>query len=396
MQAQSQHGPRTMGGRLLVVLLSLLLPLAALADDKEAGRLFAAGQEAADKGDYLTALRAFEDSLKAKPHPYTLFSMAQAQRKQFLVDRDIARAHRAIALYQEFVRQMPASPWRKSAETFVLDLLAVLARDPQAAPRENAPPPPPPATQIMVTSTTPGARIFIGAEDRGERSPAIRVVDPGNHGVRVEAKGYRTATREVRALKERLVVSEVNLDLLPGRVRVLASEDGARVYIDGQPVGQTPFEAGGFAAGEHAIAISSRGRRLWTGAIKVEPDSTALAVANLSWSRQRKIAAGTALGSGAVFVAGMVTGLVALKSDASLGPLTSKTNTDREDFNSRLQGRDRMATASTVLISLAGAALLAAAGIYWFDTPEAPAARFPDGRPPGSSTTAFAHPGTAP
>ena len=47
-----------------------------------AARFFKAGQQAYIKGDFLTAIRAFEQSEEAKPHLSTVFNLAQAYRRQ--------------------------------------------------------------------------------------------------------------------------------------------------------------------------------------------------------------------------------------------------------------------------------------------------------------------------
>lgn len=352
-----------------VVIVALAGP--ARADKKEAGRLFAAGQAAADAGNHLTAIRAFSESLAAHPHTHTHFALAQAFRGQFFLDRDMDKARQAVDHYRQFSQKSPGSPWRPTSDAYLLELLAILARQPPTKAEEKKAAAPQP-TQIMVTSRTPGAHIIIDGAQPAVVSPAIRVVDPGDHKVRVSAPGYASGERVVRAVKERLVVAEVNLVLLPGTIRVLSSVAGARVFVDSQEVGQTPFEKSGYKPGTHAVTVLHRGRELYKEKLKVEPDKTSLVMADLSWTRQRKGSLYVAGASAALGLAGLVVGALAMREDSAMGSLDTKANPGRSAYDEHLGTRDDLALTSSVLFTVAGTALLTAAGLFWFDSPDPP------------------------
>jgi len=357
-----------------VVIVALAGP--AWADKKEAGRLFAAGQAATDAGNYLTAIRAFSESLVAHAHPHTHFALAQALRGQFMVDRDMGKARQAVDHYRRFSQKSPASPWRPTADAYRLELLAILAKQPPAPAEEKKPAPPQP-TQIMVTSRTPGARITIDGAKPAVASPAIRVVKPGDHEVRVTAPGHEPGRRVVRAVKQRLVVAEVDLALLPGAIRVLSSVAGAQVFVDGQEVGQTPFAKSGYRPGTHAVMVLHRGRKLYKEKLKVEADKTSLVMADLSWTRQRKGSLYIAGASAALGLAGLVVGALALQEDSAMDSLATKTNPGRSAYDDRLGTRDDLALTATVLLTVAGTALVTAAGMFLFDSPDPPTDKVP-------------------
>jgi hypothetical protein len=358
--------------RHLVLCVAVMLAAGpAWANRKEAARYFTAGQQAYEKQKYDTAIRAFELSQKAKPHPATAFALAQSYRHQFQRDQDVTKLKRSIDLYRRFLKLAPRSPWRATAERQLLQLVAVLARRPQdtAAVEKAATKP----TQLMITSKTPGARIRIdGAPKGGEPAPAIRTVPPGSHQVEVTADGYLAVKTAVAAVKERLILQELTLEPLPGSLRVMSNVEAALVYLDGKPVGRTPHEQAAVAPGTRSLALTARGRKSWSGALSVESGRTAAALATLPISRQRKAAYATFAGAGLLAVAGMTTGLLALGADSALDGMPYESNEDRRIWDKRLDGRDRLATASTVLLSTAGAALVAAILLYWFDMPEAP------------------------
>jgi len=360
------------GRRGLLILLLLALAGPARADKREAGRLFAAGQAATDAGDYLTAIRAFSESLAAHAHPHTHFALAQAFRSQFMVDRDMGKARQAVDHYRRFSQKSPASPWRPTADAYLLELLAILAKEPPA-PAEDIKAAPPQPTQIMVTSRTPGARITIDGAQPAVASPAIRVVKPGDHEVRVTAPDHEPGRRVVRAVKDRLVVAEVDLALLPGTIRVLSSLAGARVFVDGLEAGQTPFEKSGYRPGTHAVTVLHRGRKLYKEKLKVEADKTSLVMADLRWTRQRKGSVYIAGASAALGLAGLVVGALALQEEAAMASLATTTNPGRSAYDQRLGTRDDLALTSTVLLTVAGTALVTAAGLFWFDSPDPPA-----------------------
>jgi len=357
-----------------VVMVALAGP--AWADKKEAGRLFAAGQAAVDAGNYLTAIRAFSGSLAAHAHPHTHFALAQAFRGQFMVDRDMAKARRAVDHYRLFSKKSPASPWRPTASAYLLELLAILAKEPPAPATQETKAPPQP-TQLMITSRTPGARITIDNAQPAVASPAIRVVKPGDHEVRVSAPGHAPGRRVVRAVKDRLVVIEMDLAQLPGTIRVLSTVTGAKVYVDGKEAGQTPFEKSGYRPGTHAVMVLHRGRELYKEKLKVEPDKTSLVMADLDWTRQRKGSLYVAGASAALGVAGLIVGAMAMREDSAMASLDTKSNPGRSAYDDHLGTRDDLALTSTVLFTVAGTALLTAAGLFWFDNPDPPAGKAP-------------------
>lgn len=361
------------------VLVAVALPIGAapgpVRDDaaaREAGRLYAAAEAASLQGDHKTALRALDESFRIKPHPGTLYQMAQESRLLYLTERDPENARKALEHYQRFVAQEPQSPYVPMANARILELVAILAREPPPA-LSSAPPPPPLLTQLMVLSETPGARILMDALPPAAASPLIRVVAPGDHAVFVEAPGHAPEKRTLRAVESRLVVANVELHPLPGRIRVVSGDEDASVYVDGRLLGRTPFEQPGFSAGEHSVAVTRGGRKTWSGTVRVESDRTALIMADLRPSSQRHYAVGTGVATALLAVAGGVTGLLALQYDASMNGMPTSTNEERRAYDDRLQTRDRMATASTVLFGVATAGLLTTAGLWWFDQPGAPA-----------------------
>ncbi|MCA9670849.1 MAG: PEGA domain-containing protein [Myxococcales bacterium] len=359
----------------LYTIAAVLLLLSAQASRAHAERararqLFSAGQQAYESGDFKTAIRAFKQSLRERSHPNTLYALAQAQYRDWEKGRSASAARSALELFRRFVKIAPRSPWTNAARARQVELLAVIAQQPKPPPAA----PKPKTTQLMVATRTPGARISIdGVPEAGERAPAIRVVGAGQHTVVVWANGYVRKRLQVTAVAERLVVENVTLARAPGALRVTADATGATVFIDGRAAGVTPFERQGLAVGRHAVAVLGRGRKLWRQGVVVEPERTTSLLADLTLSTQRKIAWGTAGVALASAIAGTLTGVLALQSDAQLDGLPLADNAQRQNWSDELARRDRLAISATVLLSVAGAAAITAAFLYWFDKPPGPA-----------------------
>ena len=360
----------------LVLLVAPPQRFARAAEDdarREAGRFFNAGQQAYLKGENLAAIRAFARSLKARPHPATRFNLAQSCRRQFERDRDVRRLKRAVELYRRAVRESPQASWRATADSELLQALALLAREPTSQPVVERPPP---STMLMITVSPPNARVRIDGEPRvGEIAPAIRVVKAGPHDVEVFADGFKRAKRRVVAVTGRLVLGEIKLEPAPGRLRVVSNVDGATVYVDGRVLGRTPFERGGFVPGGHQIAVTARGHRTWGATLRVEPQRTAVTVANLDWSTQRVLALGAGGLSLALATSALITGVLALDSDSSLDSLPRQTNAQREAWDAQLFRRDRLARATTGLLISAGVAFAGGLLLYFLDAGDAPTVR---------------------
>lgn len=361
----------------LALLLAIALSSPArAADTQRAGQLFRAAQQAADQGELPTAIRAFRAAYRAAPHPNVLFALAQVLRRQYVVDGKAAHVREAIDLYRRFIAARPRSRWRPGAQAYLVQLLAIALRlPPTSAPAVKAA-----ATELLISSPTVGARISIdgagaAGSSRGMRSPAIRIVRPGKHRILISAPGHRPQQRELLAVRGRLIVAEVTLQPLPGALRVVAGIVGARVFVDGRFVGSTPFEAGGFPVGDHRIAVASRGRLLWRGRTRVESDRTALVLAELAPSGQRQAAWLTAGGGALLALAGGVVGALALGSNGQVLDAPTHTNSERSARDDQLARRNGLATASTTLFIGAAAALVTAAGLYFFDQPDPPSAQ---------------------
>jgi len=198
---------------------------------------------------------------------------------------------------------------REFTETAVAE-----APKPSAPPAASAAPSPPPAARaepaagdraagtssdgshvgrVLVRSTPAGARVFVDGREYGPTPAAVRDLAIGTHQVRITRDGYTaeerriviTAARPAQSITVPLdrartapaaVVAASPAPSTPasvgrfvGRLVVDSRPPGAKVYIDGKLVGNTPLALGDVRAGEHVVRIEQDGYRRWSSSVRV-------------------------------------------------------------------------------------------------------------------------------
>jgi hypothetical protein len=168
------------------------------------------------------------------------------------------------------------------------------AAPPAATPRAEPRPPAAPQVRgrLLVGSRPAGARVSLGGRARGETPVTIEDLPLGAHELTMSREGYQTTTRRVtltQASPSRRVVVSLSRRAGPPRapavaappaakaaaaepstVEVLSRPAGARVYIDGRPVGTTPFTSAPLAPGPHLVHLELAGHRPWSSSVTLE------------------------------------------------------------------------------------------------------------------------------
>ncbi|HEU4409399.1 MAG TPA: PEGA domain-containing protein [Polyangiaceae bacterium] len=393
------------------VALALCLVAAAARAQGErvdkAKEYFNAGAEAYGARQYLAAIQAFEAAQKLAPRPAILFSLGQAERRQYLIDRRPERLRAAIAHYRAYLEQEPQGARRGDAVEALAELEPMAGRlgAQGPAPREEKRP-----TRLLVSSSAQGALVSL---DGGEATPAplVREVRPGKHAVLVRAPGYFDERDELMAVESDLVALHVALRPRPGLLAFRVPE-GARLFLDGRELGGAPLGAPvEVEPGAHVVAVTRPGRRAVAREVVVGRGERQTFAADLPVTGQR-VASFALLGAGgAALLAGGGGAALALaregeaKDLAAAGESRSLSASERDRYNGALEARDLWVRVAGVSLG-AGAALLAAGALlYAFDHPSpvgplAPRAapRRDDAPRPGAadlSAGAFVLPGAA-
>ncbi len=111
---------------------------------------------------------------------------------------------------------------------------------------------------LLVSSTTPGAEIFVDGKTVGKSPALVQNLTVGIHSVEVRAAGHASASKTVTVEADKTVRLAVNLKAtkkkpVGGTVHVLADPAGADVVVDGKPSGKAPVKVSELAEGTHYV-----------------------------------------------------------------------------------------------------------------------------------------------
>lgn len=375
--------------RTLAVVLSLSLaspmissPMLAYAQSpaqiEQAKALFNAGAQAYSMGQFSAAIQAFEEAYKITPRSAILFSLAQAERRQYFVDHKPEHLQRAVDGFRKYVGEVAQGGRRADAVQALSELEPLLEK--QKAAGMPAPAPTPEvktAARVMVTSPTQGAQVAVDGAAASE-APFIGEVKPGKHTVVVTAKGHDSERREIQVVEGGLVALDLPLKERPALLAVNAPS-GSEIHVDGRVVGVAPLAAPiPLSHGRHFVAVMKNGSLAWTRDVDLVRGETRTIDTQLVTSTQRNVAYGVFVVAGAALVTGGVfVGLSLHEQNKAQSILDERTQggitPDRlGDYTTARDARDRYKTWATV--AFAGAAVLGATGIvlYAADRPTVP------------------------
>lgn len=367
-----------MNGRVLrrAALALLLAASPAVAQDDAARTLFNAGAQAYGAAKYLAALQAFEQAYQIQPRPGILFSMAQAHRRQYYIDKNRYHLDQALTQYRQYVHDAPSGNRVADAAQALAELEPIAAKLGSDGP--GAAPAPPPAakraTQLMVSSLVEGAAVTLDGKAGGV-VPYIAEVPAGKHEITVTAAGYAQFKREIQLAEGGVVAVDAKLDELPARLTV-EGPAGADVSVDGRPVGTVPFAVPvEVSPGTHFIAVTSNGHVAYTDELELGRGEKRALRVRLRTTGQRT-GAWLLLGVGA---AGLVTGGVftglALGQQAKAEDIADRRENgnvglaDVASYQHAIDLRDSQRTVSLIAYG-SGLGLIAAGFVlYGFDQP---------------------------
>lgn len=338
------------------------------ASREAAQEAFRVGVQAFRANRFDVAARSFEEAYARDPRPETAFSIAQANRLQYFLDRIPWRVQRAVQLYQAYLDELPAGP--RAADALghlgtLEPLLGELRRRGELTPYQ-----PPARTQLVIGAEVERASITIDGRPTELWQPVD--VPPGVHDIVVEARGYEREERRVSVTAGTFLPIDVNLRPKPGRLDVRA-EAGARLHVDGRLAGTLPGRPQPVAPGEHFVSVTRRGRRPWNRVIEVGRDEDVRVEASLTPTGQRKVSLWVLGSAGAVAVAAGGVELWAYRARRDAATLDERrralaaTPADLARYNGRV---DDAASRRELAIGLglaAGGLALVGAGLWWFD-----------------------------
>lgn len=381
----------------LAIVLAATRPAAAEDDNKkaEAEKYYRAGESAYNNGQYLAAANAFEGALELLPVPAIVFSTAQAYRLLYVSDKQAAYVKRAVELYHQYIAQQKEGGRVPDATASLAELEPVLERLEREG-KSMAMPTQARKTQLMISSQVEGATGEVAGQTGA--LPLIVEVAKGDYTVKVEAEGYYPAEQKATAVEGEFIVSEVVLQPKPAILDVRA-EAGARVEVDGRPVGATPLSrAIEVPAGKHFIAITHRGRIAYSREVAARRGETVAIHADLAKTGQRKAVPFVYLGAGVLALAAAGAGGFALFHQGKAEDIDDQRTSGQitaAQLDEYQRHRDHRDAGVTTMWVLAGAGVVTAAVgtlMLLFDRPmaEAPPISFMPEPESGTSVSPFA------
>jgi hypothetical protein len=330
----------------------------------KAREYFQAGAQAYAVGEFAAATQAFEQAYQLVPRPAVLFSIAQAERKQYFLEHQPEHLLKAISLYKRYLDEEPQAARKTDAAQALSELEPLAAQT--AAPTveaKSSPSTPSASTRLMITSQAQQAQIWLDNQPP-VKSPLIRQVDPGEHLVRVTAPGYEDSTRKVVAVSGAIITVDLALAERPAKLVVIARE-GALLSIDGRVQGECPFPKPlELPAGSHLVTLTMSGFVGLSREQKLVRGETTVISAPMPRSRQRTasyIMLGTA--ASAVTAGGVFTYFAFQQQSSAQAFLDAKGHErlspgELSQYDSTRIARDRLRTAAFASVGIgAGLAL---------------------------------------
>jgi hypothetical protein len=298
-------------------------------DVERAKESFRVGAAAYSAGEYLAAISALDAAYALAPLPAIAFSLAQAERRQYFVDRQLEHLVRSVALFRRYLEQV-SSGGRRADALDALAQLEPLVASQQAAPQATARAP---STRLLVIAEASGARVWI--DDDELIGAMIREVTPGKHRVVVRAPGYHDAERAVMAVAGELIPVSMVLAELPGMLEVKAPT-AAEIYIDGAFASLGGNVSLPVASGKHRISVSQNGHRMTTREIDMPRGGRQQVHIELEPTGQRMTSHVLLIGGAVALGAGTFLSVLAVESEGAA-----------QDFLAR-QDRENVSTAELV------------------------------------------------
>lgn len=395
--------------RAVLVIIALCAATAFAEDTKAAERFFRAGEKAYKAQNFAAAAQNFEEAYKAAAIPEIAFSAAQAYRRQFRVDPQPQYVKRSVELYTEYLDKVKTGGRVGDAADSLGEMKRELEKLGGVSMVKVAPAVERTALGINaelesegqggamreIADLPDGGSVKVTATIDGKPVPPYEMIDlePGPHAIHVEAEGYLPVDRTDRAFKGAAVFVDVKLLPRPAKITVV-TERGARIQVDGRPVGTAPatFEV---PAGRHVVAISRDGREPVAREIVVTRGQALTVRESLDKTlRRRSVPWVAAFAGGLVIVSGTLAIYAGVQDSGAQTKFDAIMQTgdalesERRSYEDQLQRRDDAVTMAWVAGGLAVGVGALAATLYIFDSPSDDRVRVTPMMSPGGASGA--------
>ena len=112
---------------------------------------------------------------------------------------------------------------------------------------------------LVIQTDPPGANVSVDGRRAGVSPYGGKGLTPGKHKVRVDKEGYETWEGEVTVIAEKDVEVPVALKLKGGELLVQSEPPGAKAYLTGKEIGDTPIKVSGITPGVYELRVIKGG-----------------------------------------------------------------------------------------------------------------------------------------
>lgn len=320
------------------------------------------GKTAFSNGQYEEAARFFRQAFEIEPLGSLLYNIGLCYEKA-------GDATNAIVYYERFVAAMPGSPQRVNVTGKIAELKRSLEGQYET---------------VRVESAPSGAVVFVNDKSQGAMgtTPTEFKLLPGSYTIIVEAKGYEPSEQRLelrKGMAGKVQARLVSSDRV-GSVRLLISEAGAQIRVDGRPIGRSPLaEPVRLSAGKHELEVMKPGYGVYTRQIEVQAGGEESLTVDLSDEVGGAIGTSSAGGGsgGTNFWPWVVTGVgVAAVGGAVFTGFSAQSLheqlTDKRDKREPIASQDvdtgnTMVLLTNILYGVGGAAVLGGVAWWLFD-----------------------------
>jgi len=221
--------------------------------ERDAASHYDKGKRAFDDGDFTKAIDELKASVAAKPTAKAYLLLGNAYTK-------VGQLDEAKKAFEGLLKADPNSPKKKLVENLIREM-DVLAK-----------------TKLMVTSTPPGATVFLDLRADGPRgkTPLELPATPGLHRVMLDLEGYEPGVANATAVEGSQVPVAIALKPKAGTVveekkpeppkkglLALKAPQGASVAVDGRDVSVEAAAKMELEPGEHVVEVKKEGMAPW-------------------------------------------------------------------------------------------------------------------------------------
>jgi hypothetical protein len=242
-------------------------------DVSRARERFSAGAALVRNAQWAEALAAFEESSRLRPHPITTYNIGACERA--LGRYTVAQATLARALTEEATIGTLPESLRAEAKAYLAEIERVLvhvkltvAPSDAAVAVDGRP--------LQTVDRPDGGMLLVAGRrpaGRGETLPAKSVelvLDPGTHLFTLSRKGFSDHIANRTFAPGASATLVLNLDKLPGTLRISSNQEKSLVVVDRIDVGYAPVTIQR-PAGPYVVAVEKAGFNSYEARVKVNP-----------------------------------------------------------------------------------------------------------------------------